>query len=149
MDELLFKKEEEKQLIFFNEALEYFNENMFIAQESNLINQNSNILREEMLNELENLKELLLNHPDIKYDSLSEEEKQNFQEFIRSYAICPICGSFNHYYNLKTLFFSENQDLLSDLVKLMKIKNKKFRNLNISFGIPCCNCFKLHLQRDE
>ena len=148
MDDLLLKKEVDKQLIFFNEALEYFNENMLIPSESDVLNQSSNVLREQMLNELENLKELLLSCPDIKFESLTEDEKQNFKEFIRNYSICPVCEGYNHFYNLKNLFFSENQELLSDLLKLMKIKNTNFKNLNISFGIPCCNCFKRYLQKE-
>jgi hypothetical protein len=150
MDDIKIKKQEEKQLIFFNEALEYFNDNMLIPRErAETMNHTSNILREEMLIELSNLKELLLNCPDIKYDALTEGQKQTFHKFISNYSKCPICNSFNHYYNLKNLFFGEDQDLLSDLLKLIKIKSRKFKYLNINFGIPCCNCFKQYFQEEE
>ena len=152
MDSIKLKKEEDKQLIFFNEALEYFNENIHIPQEfeeENRLNHSSNILREEMLSELSNLKELLLTFSDIKYESLTEEEKQNFQEFIRNYSHCPICNSFNHYHNLITFFFGEDQKLLSDLLDLMRIRNRKLKNLNIEFGIPCCDCFKQYFHIEE
>ena len=149
MDELTIEKEEEKQLIFFNEALEYFNDNMIISQENNeTYNRISNILREEMLTELENLKELLLNCPDIKFEALTEEQKELFEEFIKNYSKCPVCQGFNHYYNLRNLFFSENKEFLLELLRLKQGKSNKFRKLDINFGIPCCNCFKKYFQQE-
>jgi len=150
MDDLLLKKEEDKQLIFFNEALEYFDDNLSKPQDRpEKLYRNSNILREEMLEELENLKELLLHWPDIKFDKLSDEQKKIFQDFIRNFSICPVCGGFNHYYNLKNVFFSEDKQLLLDLLRLIKRKDQKFRKLNINFGIPCCTCFKKYFQQQE
>ncbi len=153
MDDLEIKNKEQSQLLFFNEALEYFNENNIIMnqdlEQQDISNTLSNILREEMLAQMNNLKELLLKHPDIKIEELSDEEKQLFHEFIKNYSICPICKSFNHYYNLRDFFFGKNQDLLTDLLKLMKLKKKKFKKLDVNFGIPCCNCFKQYFQNEK
>ena len=146
------KKSENKNLLFFNEAVEYFDR--FTAQDilsnetANENNYNTNFLRDEMLNELENLKTIIESNPDLKLDALSEEEKLNFHKFIKFYSLCPICGGFNHYFNLKQLFFDENKkSLIETLIKFMNVKNKRFKHLNVNFGIPCCDCYQKLMQK--
>jgi len=139
-------KKKEKNLLIFNEALEYYDNLDTIENEvCETIEDRSplrNILREQMLAELDHLKEIIGNHPDFKFESLSEEEKKFFQDFVVFYAVCPICRQKNHSHNIKKLFFNENRRLIDDLIRIMNYNNKKLKNLNISFGIPCCSCFK-------
>lgn len=145
MEKNLLKKQD-KELLIFNEALEYY-DNIDSVESDNfkIIEENGakrNILREQMLAELDNLKEIIGNHPDFKYESLSEEEKVYFQKFVVFYAVCPICKQKNHSHNIKQLFFNENRRLIDDLIRIMNYNNRKLNKLNINFGIPCCSCFK-------
>ena len=151
MPEINFKKRKSNELIFFNDAVEYFDKfDKFDAQET-LINQETsqfnvdspNQLRDQMLNELNNLKDLIANNPDLKFKALSEQQKNFFYDFINFYSICPVCGNYNHYGYLKRFYFDDSSTSLKyKLIKLMELKNKVLRNFNVSFGIPCCNCFK-------
>ena len=141
------KKNKKESLLFFNEAIEYFDkfnsQDMLLNRSENEDNCNANFLRNSMLNELNNLKNIIENNPDLKIEALSEAERDIFYKFMKFYRICPICGNHNHYFNLKQLFFNENKKiLLKDLIEFMDVKNKKFRNYNLNFGIPCCNCYK-------
>lgn len=139
-------KKKKKKFSFFNEAIEYYDNIDSIESEScEYLEEESsikNVLREQMLAELDHLKEIIGNHPDFKFESLSEEEKEFFQEFVVFYAICPICKQKNHSHNIKMLFFNENKRLIDDLIRIMNYNNKKLNRLNLNFGIPCCNCFK-------
>jgi hypothetical protein len=99
-----------------------------------------------MLEELDLLKQIIGNHPDFKFESLSEDEKKFFQEFVVFYAVCPICKQKNHSHNIKKLFFNENKRLIDDLIRIMTYNNKKLKKLNLNFGIPCCNCFKKYFE---
>ena len=141
------EKREKNTLLFFNEAIEYCDKS---ANQDILINEpvranrlNSNFLRNTMLNELNNLKEIIVNNPDLKIEALSDEDKEKFHKFINYYRKCPICGNYNHNINLKRLFFDESKkSLIRELIRLMNLKNKKFRNYNLNLGVPCCTCFK-------
>ncbi len=141
------EKREKNTLLFFNEAIEYFDK---FTDQINLVNEpvrenrfNANFLRNSMLTELNHLKDIIESHPDSKIEALSDEDKKKFYKFISYYKKCPICGNPNHYFNLKQLFFDESKKhLLRELIRLMNIKNKKFRKYNINLGVPCCECFK-------
>jgi len=141
------EKREESTLLFFNEAIEYFDK--FTNQDSIVDDPvrenrfNTNFLRNSMLNELNNLKDIIENNPDLKIEALSDEDKEKFHKFISFYKKCPICGNPNHYFNLKQLFFNESKKILiRELIRLMNFKNKKFRRYNLNLGVPCCKCFK-------
>jgi len=141
------EKREESTLLFFNEAIEYFdkfNDQDSIVDDPVRENRfNANFLRNSMLNELNNLKDIIENNPDLKIEALSDEDKEKFHKFISFYKKCPICGNPNHYFNLKQLFFDESKkNLIRELIRLMNVKDKKFRNYNLTLGVPCCNCFK-------
>ncbi|MHA2035695.1 MAG: hypothetical protein ACW98X_04635 [Promethearchaeota archaeon] len=141
------EKKEKNTLLFFNEAIEYFDK---FSDQNYEINEpirdsrfNANFLRNSMLTELNHLKDLIENHPDSKIEALSDEDKEKFHKFISYYKNCPICGNPNHYFNLKQLFFNESKKiLLRELIRLMNIKNKRFRTYNLNLGVPCCECFK-------
>lgn len=143
-------KKKDKKLLIFNEALEYYdNIDSIDSEKCEHLEEESaipNVLREQMLAELDHLKEIIGNHPDFKFESLSEEEKKFFQEFIVFYAVCPICKQKNHSHNIKQLFFNENRRLIDDLIRIMNYNNKKLNKLNLNFGIPCCNCFKKYFE---
>jgi len=147
-------KKKDRTFTFFNEAIEYFdkyntedilfNENIIESEE---INSSSFLLRDQMLNELNNLREILANNPDLKVESLSNEEKEEFYNFLNYYKICPICGNQNHYFNLKKLFFDESkQELKEELIRLMKLRDKRLSRFNLNLGVPCCNCYKKIVQ---
>lgn len=138
-------KKEPNKLLFFNEALEYLDD--FDDIEPNDYRQNtlkrSNVLRDEMLEELNNIKELIINNPDLKLESLNKEEKALFFDFMEYYSTCPICRKTNHYSNLKKFYFNDKIKTIKDLlIRIMNFDNSKQTDFNLSFGIPCCNCYK-------
>jgi hypothetical protein len=140
-------------LRFFNEAVEYidkFDNQDLINQENtdhiNLINDNSTFLRDEMLNELNNLREIIRNNPDLKIKTLSENEREVFYNFVKFYKDCPICGNQNHFFNLKQIFFDEEKkNVIEELIRLMTLNRGKLKKINLQFGVPCCNCYKQFL----
>ncbi|MFX1320120.1 MAG: hypothetical protein ACFFAQ_00620 [Promethearchaeota archaeon] len=143
------EKQKNKRLPLFYKAIEYFDKSdtqeILISDLNNLENRriNTTLLRDEMLNELNNLRNLIDNNPDLKLKALSKEEKENFSKFINFYQICPICYQYNHYRNLKKLYFDEDKKVLKEkLIKFMNLRSKKLNKINLSFGIPCCNCYK-------
>jgi len=141
------EKKNPETLAFFNEALEYFDKyskhNLLVNNQLLENRFNANYLRDAMLSELNNLKNIIENNPDLKIEALSESEKRTFQKFIKFYLNCPVCGNFNHYFNLKQIFFDDKKKaLIKDLIKFMSLKNKKFKSYNLNIGIPCCDCYK-------
>ena len=156
MPEINLKKRKSNELILFNDAVEYFDKfDKFDAQET-LLNQEAsqfnadspNQLRDQMLNELNSLRDLIANNPDLKFKALSEQEKNFFYDFINFYSLCPICGTFNHYYHLKKFYFNENNSSIKDkLIGLMNLKSNKLLKFNVNFGIPCCTCFKQNFEK--
>ncbi|NVM35555.1 MAG: hypothetical protein HWN81_08155 [Candidatus Lokiarchaeota archaeon] len=144
------EKKKRKNLRFFNEAVEYIDkfdtpDNFF---EENTVSleigdSNSTFLRDEMLNELNNLRDIIKNNPDLKLKSLTKVEKQIFHKFINFYSKCPICGNLNHFFNLKRAYFDEEKKLLIEkLIRLMTLNNRKLNKFNLQLGVPCCNCYK-------
>ncbi|MFX0036818.1 MAG: hypothetical protein ACFE9I_14405 [Candidatus Hermodarchaeota archaeon] len=136
-----------KELRFFNEAAEYIdkfdNSEIIIHQNEHLHRNASNLLRDSMLNELNNLKNIIESNPDLKLKKLSDSEKKIFKKFTKFYSTCPICGNFNHYFNLKQLYFDDNKkSLIEELIRLMTLKRSRLLKLNLHLGVPCCNCFK-------
>ena len=145
----MIEKQKNKRLPLFYKAIEYFDKSdtqeILISELNNLENRriNTTLLRDEMLNELNNLRNLIDNNPDLKLKALSKEEKEIFSKFIKFYQIFPICYQYNHYRNLKKLYFDEDKKVLKEkLIKFMNLRSKKLNKINLSFGIPCCNCYK-------
>ncbi len=144
------EKKEKKPLRFFNEAVEYiekFDTQGILIEESRvpleIRNYNSNFLRDEMINELNNLRDLIRNNPDLKIEKLSKEERDIFYSFIKFASVCPVCGNSNHFFNLKRLFFDEEKKfLVKELLRLMTLNSRKLKKFNLQLGIPCCNCYK-------
>ena len=111
-----------------------------IGLDNNEEGNNPNELRDQMLGELETLKELISNHPDTKLKYLSDEEKKVFQEFLKFYSFCPLCKRRNHQISIKKFYFDENHaELKKELIKLMELK--KNNNMSVGIGILCCSCF--------
>ena len=145
MKDKIFSKRNYKDTSYFKEALEYYNKfdilDFNFDQEINHLNPNQ--LRDEMINELNNLREIISNHPDLKYQNLPEDQKQCFNEFIKTYSTCPLCGEYLHFFNLKKVFFDEDKQVIRDnLIKIMNSENKKLKKFSLSIGIPCCKCYK-------
>lgn len=141
-------------LRFFNEAAEYIDkfetQDLLNEEDTNFlrfISNNSAFLRDEMINELNNLRELLRNNPDLKIKALNKNEREIFYDFIKFYRICPLCGNPNHFFNLKKIYFDEDKKpLIEDLIRLMHLNKKKLKKFKLQFGLPCCNCYKLLLE---
>ena len=142
MTEDKIKKLRKNNLIFFNEALEYLDDFDYTKP-----NKSTNLLRDEMLEGLNHIKESIINNPDLKLEALNEDEKKLYSNFIEYYLICPICKKTNHNSNLKKFYFNEKMDNIREiLVRIMNYNDSKLSNLNLSFGIPCCNCYKKYLE---
>ena len=143
-----------KPLRFFNEAVEYIDkfDTQDLVIEENAIplitrDNNSTFLRDEMINELNNLRELIRNNPDLKIKALSKKERDVFYDFIKFYRVCPLCGNPNHFFNLKKLFFDEDKKfVIEELIRLMTMNIGKIKKINFQFGVPCCNCYKQFLE---
>ncbi len=140
------KKDIREKLSFFNSAIEYFevdsNSEILSDRKSNEKREIANFLRNSMINELDNLKNILESNPNLKIASLSPTERKKFQKFIKFYSYCPLCGNPNHYFNLQQLYFDRNKrELIKNLINFMRIKKNKFRYHNLHFGIPCCDCY--------
>ena len=101
-----------------------------------------------MLCELDNLKGIINDDPDLKIKAMNEDEKEIFKHFINYYSTCPLCKQKNHIINLKKLYFNEDKELINSLARLMEINNRKLKKYNVQYGIPCCNCFKKYFQED-
>jgi transcription-repair coupling factor (superfamily II helicase) len=148
------EKRKKVRLRFFNEAVEYIdkfdNQDLVIQDNINSItplNNNSTFLRDEMLNELNNLREIIRNNPDLKIKALSEKERELFYKFVKFYKDCPICGNQNHFFNLKQLFFDEEKKVVIEkLIRLMTLNSRRLKKINLQFGVPCCNCYKQFLK---
>jgi hypothetical protein len=143
-------KEDNERLIFFNQALEYFEYPIGkISDEEEKTREtfsmgDSSLLRDEMLSELDRLKELIINNPDAKLEALSESERKLYFKFIHNFSICPICGNQNHYFHLKKLYFSEDKKIMKEsLLNLMKLNYQKIK---LNYGVPCCTCFKKYFE---
>jgi hypothetical protein len=144
------KQIKKEKNVFFKEAFEYFDRyyNECCSLDNKIdekIHEKvaTNILRDQMLNELSNLKTIIEYNQDIKIKFLSKEKKELFNHFIKFYQVCPICHQYNHFYNLKRLFFDEDKkEMKNELIKFMELNKKKLRKYKLSFGIPCCNCYK-------
>jgi len=145
------EKKKKTPLKFFNEAVEYidkFDNQDLVIQENTSpfspVNNNSTFLRDEMINELNNLREIIRNNPDLKIKALSDNEREIFYNFVKFYRVCPICGNQNHFFNLKQIFFDEEKKIvIEELIRLMTFKRGKLKNLQ--FGVPCCNCYQQFL----
>jgi len=150
MDTLKTTSKKNKSWFFSNEVLEYFDIEIEpepdLSQDIKLttkIRKNSNFLRDEMVNQLTRLNEIMLSNPDLKLETLSEAEKMIFHDFIRFYSICPICKMPNHNLHLKKLYINEeNEKYKKVLIRLMRLEDKKEQDFRIKFGVLCCNCFK-------
>jgi len=143
-------KENNEKLIFFNQALEYFEYpvDKISAKEEKIRETismvDSRLLRDEMLSELDRLKELIINNPDAKLKALSESERKLYFEFIRHFSICPICGNQNHYFHLKRLYFSEDKKIMKE--SLLNLMQLNYQKIKLNYGVPCCTCFKKYFE---
>ena len=150
MDTIKTTSKKYKSWFFSNEILDYFD--IEIESEPDLsqdiklttkIRKNSNFLRDEMVNQLSRLNEVMLSNPDLKLETLSEAEKVIFHDFMRFYSICPKCKMPNHNLHLKKLYvLEENEKYKNELIRFMSLEDKKEQDFRINFGVLCCNCFK-------
>jgi hypothetical protein len=135
MENLVDNTKKSKKLIFSNETLEYFDNKIDFkpdmnpsANHLNKFRKNTNFLRDEMLNELNHLKKLILDNPDLKLKALDEEGREIFFNFVNHYSRCPICGATNHYSHLKKMYFNdENIELRDILINFMYSEIKKLK----------------------
>ncbi|MBD3352713.1 MAG: hypothetical protein GF364_14595 [Candidatus Lokiarchaeota archaeon] len=114
-------------------------------------------LRDEMLRELDRLRNIMRDGHDSSFDklenALSEEEHEIFEEFLQFYNTCPVCGSENHRSYLVAFYFNEESSRRALRDRLLEYLDKaKHSNIHnpkaISFGIPCCKCYKKFFNED-
>lgn len=73
---------------------------------------------------------------------------EEFKKFLDIFDKCPICKRENHFESLKNFYFNKsNPDIIrlrESLLYLIEhsINIQKLPINRISFGIPCCNCYK-------
>jgi hypothetical protein len=146
-------KKNNTRLKFFNEAVEYIDKfdnpelkNQEIVTPFDSLDNNSTFLRDEMINELNNLREIIRSNPDLKIKALTDKERKVFYKFLKFYRVCPICGNPNHFFNLKKIFFDEDKKkVIEELIRLMTFNKKNLKKINLQLGVPCCNCYKQFL----
>jgi len=71
------------------------------------------------------------------------------QNFIKNYAICPVCGAKNHELSLLKFYHSkQNTKLLNILIKHINSTNLKdyCKGFKLKLGVPCCQCFDTHIE---
>lgn len=145
-------KKPSQELSLFNDALDFYDRCESSGPSIDVIEldfENPKTLREQMLVELTNLKEILVNYTDDEIESLIEEEIDTFEDFIKYYIECPICGEKNHLTNLKSLFFNEkNKRYKDELIRLMKMNYSYYNKINLRLGIPCCKCFQKYFEEE-
>ena len=76
------------------------------------------------------------------------KEDEEFKNFVKQFATCPICKKNLHFQSLRNFYFSREptvvklrervQELIDKLLNFDDIYNNK-----ISLGIPCCACFEM------
>ena len=77
---------------------------------------------------------------DVEFD-------EDFEDFIRFFSDCPLCGRSLHSSYLKRFFYSrkhETRKLKKRLLELID-ESKDYEDIyynEIRLGIPCCKCFK-------
>ena len=73
---------------------------------------------------------------------------EEFKKFLDIFDKCPICKRENHFESLKNFYFNKNNpDIIRLRESLLYLSEHSinFRKLpfnRISFGIPCCSCYK-------
>jgi len=82
-----------------------------------------------------------------EFSILESEFDENFEEFIRFFSDCPLCGRALHSSYLKRFFYSRNRKTISLKNRLLELikESKDYEELyynEIKLGIPCCKCFK-------
>lgn len=74
-------------------------------------------------------------------------DSEEFKEFVQYFSICPICKNENHYESLKSIYISNEPEmiLLREQIYRALDSSQDFifnRRSNLKIGIPCCNCYK-------
>jgi len=80
---------------------------------------------------------------------LLPENNNDFENFMKVFSVCPVCGRKNHYSYLRKFYFNRSYESLKIKDSLMKLleSSKDFDATyynRINIGIPCCKCFKKH-----
>jgi len=82
-----------------------------------------------------------------EFSLLASEFDENFENFIRFFSDCPLCGRSLHSSYLKRFFYSRNRKTISLKNRLLELieESKDYEELyynEIKLGITCCKCFK-------
>jgi len=98
----------------------------------------------ESMNHFSHISQLSILLPDNNYD---------FEGFMKSFSVCPICRSKNHYNYLKRFYFAKKHEKLKIKESLLKLmdQSKDFEinyHNKIKLGIPCCKCFKNYFKKN-
>lgn len=82
-----------------------------------------------------------------EFSIIASEFDEDFEDFIRFFSDCPLCGRSLHSSYLKRFFYSRKHETIKlksrllDLIEESKDYDDIYYN-EIRLGIPCCKCFK-------
>ena len=74
-------------------------------------------------------------------------DSEEFKEFVQYFSVCPICKKENHYESLKSIYISNDPEMILLREQIYKAIDASCdfslnRRRNLKIGIPCCNCYK-------
>ena len=74
-------------------------------------------------------------------------DSEEFKEFVEYFSVCPICKKENHYESLKSIYISNEPEMIllrEQIYKAIDASRDSISNIrsNLRIGIPCCNCYK-------
>lgn len=142
---------------YFKKAVEYFEKGHLIKSHDETkidepINEDlraAKVLREEMLEEVINLKKLLLDFHNKELERLSQQEKDLYYRFLDYYAYCPICSNRNDKFYLRKFYFDKEAHKRILRTKLLDLMVNENKDKKIKVGIPCCKCYENFFRKDE
>ncbi len=141
-----------KKKPLFSKAHEYFFKGCNEDKNSNLDRSNiqesnsyalSDIIREQMITQIIQLRDLFYETEDIELTKLNKFERKEFYNFLNSFSKCPLCGAKNHKKDLIRYFFDKEQDKMKAKLREIRKNSKKLsKKVKLSSGILCCTCYK-------
>jgi len=89
------------------------------------------------------------NYPLHNFSLFTEKDinSEELKEFVQFFSICPICKKENHFDCLKSIYISNETEMILLREQIYKAVNAS-RDLKINkrgslkIGIPCCSCYK-------
>ncbi len=112
-------------------------------------NERESNLRRQLLRELERLRSIMGGEETPykkRFESLTDQQKEEFRHFFKEFAKCPICSAKNHESYLLKFFIStapekvKLKEMLINIARNLEDLNEKLYK-SVNLGIPCCKCY--------